>query len=132
MVILSGDFQRVTTASQSPVRSSPSFTVTECRIQLVCHNGTDFFFFFFGKGENAGIPHRAGRALGRQRWFGGGRTCPFLFCYFPPLAHKYLGEHGPRGLGRWLPLLLENVFLSFSGKSPSSDENKPGSHQRAQ
>lgn len=48
---------------------------------------------------------------------------------FSPLSHKYLGEHGPKGVGRWLLLLLENVFLLFSGKSPSSDENKLKSHQ---
>lgn len=62
----------------------------------------------------------------------GGMACFSPSAQSCPLSHKHLGERGPEGVGHWLLLLLGNVFLLFSGKSPSSDENKLKSQQRVQ
>lgn len=53
---------------------------------------------------------------------------PFPFLLSSLLFHTNTRRN--RGPSRLLLLLLENVFLLFSRKSPISDENKPMSQQR--
>lgn len=77
------------------------------------------------------FPRKRSRNIPQRPRVGlGGSTCLSLFCSGLGLwsVTLTLGRGRSEGVGR--PLLLEKVFVSSAGKSPSSDENKLQSPQR--